>query len=277
MDFTEAAPAKINLALHVRRRRADGYHDLDTLFAFTAFGDTLAGEAADGLSLTVEGPFAAGLGGNDDLVAGAARALAAAAGCSANARLHLTKRIPVAAGLGGGSADAAAALRLLNRIWGLGWPDDRLVAVARTVGADVAACITSRTSRGTGRGDTLQPWPGDWDGMAVLLVNVGSAVPTGPVFAGWDGVDRGGIDPAMPLVALRNDLTKPAIACAPTIATCLDALTEAGGATLVRMSGSGATCFALYDGPPARDAAAARLGLRGWWMAPTHLRWDYRD
>ena len=139
--LTEAAPAKLNLALHVRRRRADGYHDLETIFAFTGFGDTLTAGAAAGLSLTIEGEFGAAVGAGDNLVLRAARALAEAGGVGAGAALHLIKRIPVAAGLGGGSADAAAALRLLNRLWRLDWPLDRLAALGAALGADVPACV----------------------------------------------------------------------------------------------------------------------------------------
>ena len=153
----EPAPAKVNLALHLRRRRDDGYHDLETLFAFTDFGDTLAVADGDGLTLTVIGPFADAVGDGDNLVLRAARALAGAAGCPAVAALTLDKRIPVAAGLGGGSADAAAALRLLNRFWRLDWPLGRLAAVADPLGADVPACVFSRTMAGTGRGDALSP------------------------------------------------------------------------------------------------------------------------
>ncbi len=269
--LTEHAPAKLNLALHVRRRRADGYHDIESVFAFTGFGDTLTGEAADALTLTVEGEFADAAGqGGDNLVLRAARALADAAGVKANARLHLVKRIPVAAGLGGGSADAAAALRLLNRLWGLDWSHARLAEIAAGLGADVPACVTSRTALGSGRGDALAPWPQDLAGTPVLLVNPRVAVPTPPVFAGWDGVDRGGIVPGAALANLRNDLTDSALAIAPVIADCLAALTTTEGATLVRMSGSGATCFALYATADERDAAARTLPAP-WWTTATSL------
>ena len=187
----EAARAKVNLALHVRRRRADGYHDLETLFAFTAFGDTLQVRSGAGLSLSVDGPFAAAVGEGDNLVLRAARALAAAAGVPADAALTLDKHIPVAAGLGGGSADAAAALRLLNRFWSLDWPLDRLAAIGATLGADVPACVFERTLAGTGKGDALARVDLGLAGTPVLLVNPRVAVPTGPVFAGWDRVDRG--------------------------------------------------------------------------------------
>ena len=274
--ISEHAPAKINLALHLRRRRADGYHDLESIFAFTAFGDTLTGQAADGLSLTLSGPTAAAADvGDHNLVLRAARALAAAAGVQHGARLHLEKHIPVAAGLGGGSADAAAALRLLSRLWGLDWPLARLAALAGPLGADVPVCVFSQTLLGTGKGDALTDWPHAVAGTPVLLVNPRVAVATGPVFAGWDGHDRGGIDPALPLTALRNDMTAAAIALQPVIADVLAALEEGGEASLVRMSGSGATCLALYRDEGARDRAAAALAGTGtdtgWWLCPTSI------
>ncbi len=268
----EHAPAKVNLALHLRRRRPDGFHDLETVFAFTRFGDTLSVATADGLSLTVTGPFAtaAGMGG-DNLVLRAARALADAAGIEAKASLTLDKHIPVAAGLGGGSADAGAALRLLNRFWGLGWPESRLLTIGNTLGSDVPACVASRTCFGSGRGETLAPWPDSLAGKPVLLVNPGVAVATGPVFAGWDGVDHGPIESGASLSALRNDMTAAALGIAPEIGNVLDSLAAADGANLVRMSGSGATCLALFPSDSARDLAAAALLARGWWQARTHL------
>jgi 4-diphosphocytidyl-2-C-methyl-D-erythritol kinase len=273
MAFHEDAPAKLNLALHVRARRPDGYHELETLFAFTDFGDSLTAAPAEGLSLTVTGPYAAAAGtGDDNLVIRAAAALAAGAGVPANAALTLDKRIPVAAGLGGGSADAAAALRLLNRMWRIDWPESWLESLAVTLGADVPACVRSRPSLGRGRGERLYDWPSDLGGTPLLLVNPRVAVPTGPVFAAWDGMDHGRLDPDRPLDRLRNDLTAPAIAIAPVIAEVLAALENAGNARLIRMSGSGATCFALYDSPSARDDAAAALAPRNWWLAPTSLR-----
>lgn len=269
----EHAPAKLNLALHLRRRRADGYHDLETVFAFTEFGDTLTAAPGDTLSLSVSGPFAGPAGqGPDNLVLRAGHALAAAAGVAATAALHLDKRIPVAAGLGGGSADAAAALRLLNRFWGLDWPLARLLVLADGLGSDVPACIASHAAFGSGRGQQLASWPHDLAGTPVLLVNPGVAVATGPVFAGWDTVDHGPIAADAPLAALRNDMTAAAIAIAPVIGEVLLALAAAGGASLVRMSGSGATCLALYPDCHARDVAAAALAGRGWWLEPTRLR-----
>ena len=269
---SEFAAAKINLALHLLRRRGDGYHDLETVFAFANFGDTLTAAPADALSLTITGPFSDAAGaGDDNLVLRAARALAYAAGVRSGAALALEKHIPVAAGLGGGSADAAAALRLLSRLWGLDWPLRRLTALAAVLGSDVPACVASRTCFGSGRGEALAPWPDSVAGTPLLLVNPGVAVPTGPVFAGWDGIDRGGIAPGADLAALRNDMTDAAVGLAPVIADVLGAL-AATDPLLARMSGSGATCLALYADTAARDRAAAMVDPRGWWQAATTIR-----
>lgn len=269
---TEFAPAKVNLALHLRRQRPDGYHDLETIFAFTKFGDMLTGAPADALSLRVTGPFAALAGvGDDNLVLRAARALGQAAGVRTGAALVLDKHVPVAAGLGGGSADAAAALRLLARLWGLDWPAARLEVLAAGLGADVPACVQSRTVFGSGRGDALAPWPDGLAGTPILLVNPGVAVPTGPVFAGWDRQDRGGITAGMSLPTLRNDMTAAALEIAPVIGAVLATL-DATRPVLARMSGSGATCLALYADADARDVAAAAIAPHGWWQVATVLR-----
>lgn len=274
--LTEHAPAKINLALHLRRRRPDGYHELESIFAFTDFGDTLHASPAGGLHISISGPNAGAVGPDvDNLVLRAARALAAAAGVAPDAAVTLKKRIPVAAGLGGGSADAAAALRLLNRLWGLHWSLERLAALAEPLGADVPVCVFSKTRFGTGKGEALSPWSNDPAGTPVLLVNPRVAVATGPVFAGWDQRDLGPIDPALPLSTLRNDMTAAAVALQPVIADVLAALERGGEASLVRMSGSGATCLALYPDLAARDRAAVAFaeapGSRGWWVCPTHI------
>lgn len=268
--FNETAYAKINLALHVRARREDGYHQLETVFAFADDGDRLSGTLADGLSLTVAGPNAQGLENEaDNLVLRAARGLQDATGETRGAALHLDKVLPVAAGLGGGSADAAAALRLLARLWGIAGDDPAIGAVARTLGADVPACIASQTCVGSGRGDDLDPFfdPG-LPGTPLLLVNPGIPLATGPVFSGWDRIDRGALDPA-DWRNSRNDLTAPAVALVPQIATLLDQLAARPGATFVRMSGSGATCFALFESLEARDAAARQFPL---WHMSTVLR-----
>ena len=273
--LTEFAPAKLNLALHVRARNPDGYHDLESIFAFVDFGDTLHLTPAGALSLTIDGPFAAALVDDDNLVLRAARALADAAGKPAVGALRLEKRIPVAAGLGGGSADAAAALRLLARSWQLDSPLARLPEIASELGADVPACLHGSLQFGTGRGDQLTPMQRhDLAGTPVLLVNPRVAVATGPVFRGWDGIDRGALDPAAPLAVLRNDLAAPAIALAPVIATVIAALEQQPGVTLVRMSGSGATVFALFESDATRNGAVQQLSAQhpDWWLTGTALR-----
>jgi 4-diphosphocytidyl-2-C-methyl-D-erythritol kinase len=267
--------AKLNLALHVRRRRDDGYHDLETIFAFTDLGDALSVEPAAELNLRLEGAFARAVPpGGDNLVLRAARALDAAAGEAARgAAITLDKRLPIAAGLGGGSADAAATLRLLNRLWGLDWPLDRLAQIGADLGADVAACVHSRTMRGEGRGETLLPIDDSGlAGTAVLLVNPRVAVPTPAVFARWDGEDRGGLgtgDPVAAAAAGRNDLEPAALGLAPVIGTVLEALAQ-----WVRMSGSGATCFALLanDHAAAAGTEAIAAAHPDWWVAATRLR-----
>lgn len=263
---TETAYAKINLALHVRARRADGYHELETLFAFAENGDRLSGQLADEFSLTISGPQASALtAGEDNLVLRAARGLKAAAGTQKGASLHLEKNLPVASGLGGGSADAAAALRLLARLWGIDPDAPMIMEVARSLGADVPACVLSETCFGRGRGDALSPFRDPaLPGTPLLLANPGIALETGPVFAGWDQRDRGALDPA-DWRRGRNDLTPAAIALVPEIAELIALLEAQPGANFVRMSGSGATCFALFDNLEARDAAARRIPV--WHMA----------
>lgn len=283
--LTETAYAKVNLALHVRRRRADGYHEIESLFAFARDGDVLtAQDALPGvIALTIDGPFAAGLdSGEGNLVVKAGRALGAWTGSGRTggrgAYLHLTKHLPVASGIGGGSADAAAALRLLVQLWGLDIPAGDLVAIALSLGSDVPACVHSLTQRVGGRGETLEAAaPAGIEGLPMLLVNPGVPVSTGPVFAGWDGVDRGPLEASdLPgIIAYgRNDLQAPAIAIAPVIAEVLGALEICEGVKLGRMSGSGATCFALFDdaGACAFAASALRAAQPGWWVMETEIR-----
>ena len=268
----ETAYAKLNLALHVRRRRADGYHELETLFAFVDDGDLLTVAPADGFSLTITGPFGEGLtAGDDNLVLRAARMLAGREGITSGAAFTLDKRLPVAAGIGGGSADAAAALRLVANLWGLNIEETH--EIAADLGADVPACIASRTCFGAGVGDRLEPVDGaQLAGVPVLLVNPRGECLTGPVFKAWDGVDRGPLAVA-DWMAGRNDLEAPAVALHPQIAEVL-AYLDGQGARLVRMSGSGATCFALFDQANGRDAAAARArhDHPAWWYLAGQLR-----
>lgn len=273
--IVESAPAKINLALHVRARRADGYHEIETLFAFLRHGDTLRLQPGS-LSIALAGPFAAGLSGEgDNLVLRAARAFAAAFNVPATGRFTLDKRLPVASGVGGGSADAAAALRALARRHGIAIDAPELFACAATLGSDVPACLLGRSATGAGRGERLVPVDG-LTGTPVLLVNPGVAVSTAAVFRAWDGIDRGALtetgDVLDRALAGRNDLEPPARALAPAIDDVL-AVLGATGATLVRMSGSGATCFALYAETAAcvRAAGHVRGARPDWWCLESAL------
>jgi 4-diphosphocytidyl-2-C-methyl-D-erythritol kinase len=264
----EIAPAKLNLALHVRGKLPDGRHSIETVFAFCTDGDRLAGEAAEELSLQVTGPFGSELAGEgDNLVLKAARALREATSVRRGAVLVLDKRLPVASGIGGGSADAAAALRLLTSLWQI--DPKRAEEVAPTLGSDVPACLLSFPVRGVGAGDQLTPiaLPGA-SGTPVLLVNPRVPLSTAEVFAAWDGEDPG---PLGDWRDGRNDLERPAIALVPQIGAVLGWLSAQRGASFVRMSGSGATCFALFDDEQARDAAAEAVP-REWWRLATFLR-----
>lgn len=277
----ETGWAKINLALHIRARRPDGYHEIETLFAFVDGGDAIEAEEAEADRLVIDGAFAAGLStGADNLVLGMLALLRQRYGAARVPPLavRLTKRLPVAAGIGGGSADAAAMARLVQRAFLPEVGEPALTRLAGTLGADVAACVASATCLGTGIGEQLCALPElRLGGTPVLLVNPGEPVATGPVFAAWDGVDRGplftGADLRAQLFASRNDLQRPAIAQCPAI---VDVLTELGALKpwLARMSGSGATCFALFDAPAERDAAAAILAQRypHWWQMAGALR-----
>ena len=277
------APAKLNLYLHVTGRRADGYHELDSLVTFVALADTLEIAPADSLALSVSGPFADALDGGDNLAARAAAALAERLGRPADVRIALQKRVPVAAGLGGGSADAAAVLRGLARLWRLG-PEHAvdLREVALGLGADVPVCLDSRAAYMAGIGEALSA-PPPLPPCGVLLVNPGVPVPTGAVFAARRGpfsaTDRFCETPAdaAALASLlrtrHNDLEPPARAQVPTIDRVLARIAAAPGCLLARMTGSGGTCFGLFgDETAAADAAGAIARERpGWWVHPTCL------
>lgn len=274
--IVECAPAKINLALHVRRKRPDGYHELETLFAFLQHGDTITLQRADEARFGVTGPFAAALAGEgDNLVLRAVSLFSARFGDPGPLDIVLDKHLPVASGIGGGSADAAATLRALARLTGIETDDPALFTIAEALGADVPACLLGRSAVGTGKGEQLDPVAGLVD-TPVLLVNPGVAVSTGPVFRAWDGEDRGGIGPGDLLaraMAGRNDLEMPACALAPVIGDVVALLQAQPGVMLARMSGSGGTCFALFETVAARQAAAAAIHLAqpGWWCLESAL------
>jgi 4-diphosphocytidyl-2-C-methyl-D-erythritol kinase len=268
------AHAKVNLWLKVVGRRGDGYHLLDSLVAFVDLADRLAVRPADRLSLELDGPLAGALAGEaDNLVLKAARLLADRAGVAPRAAIHLAKHVPVAAGLGGGSADAAAALLELVDLWRVAMPEEELFDLAATLGADVPMCLAGRTAFVSGIGEHLQPAP-PLPACAILLVNHGATLPTRDVFA----ARRAPFSHARPLarpwrtlgefvanLAERgNDLTEAAVALAPGIAQVLEVLGRSEGVRHAAMSGSGATCYALYDSlEPARRAASA-LPI-AWW------------
>jgi 4-diphosphocytidyl-2-C-methyl-D-erythritol kinase len=270
VHLSETAWAKINLALHVRRRREDGYHEIETLFAFVDAGDRLTARSAPRDELRVVGEFADQLTdpfGN--IVAKALAALPRPDGLG----ITLEKNLPVAAGLGGGSADAGAVFRLVREAHGL--PEDWRERAAR-LGADVPACVESVACIGRGTGTELGPVENDLAGTAVLLVNPRVALPTGPVYAAWDGMDRGGLPegPASRIASEgRNDLEAPAFGLCPEVAKVLAELRDSE-ADLARMSGSGASCFALFRRHDVMRKAAEKLALRRpeWWQLSGNLR-----
>jgi len=282
-SVTADAPAKINLFLHVTGRRADGYHELDSLIAFAAVSDRISAAPAAALSLAIVGPFAAGLtAGDDNLVLRAARRLADHAGVGAGAAITLEKNLPVASGIGGGSADAAAALRVLDRLWGVGADAAALSRLGLELGADVPVCLYGRTARVTGIGERIAPAPALPE-LGLLLVNPGVAVPTPAVFAARRGpfsapaAPPGGFADAAGLAAAlretRNDLTEAALSVAPGIGPVLEAIAASDGCLLARLSGSGATCFGLYADAAGAAAAARALAARHarWWVAATRF------
>ena len=266
----ETAYAKLNLALHVRRRRDDGYHELETLFAFVDAGDRLTVRASARDELRAVGEFAPQLTdpfGN--IVAKALHALPHGPGWA----VTLEKNLPVAAGLGGGSADAGALFRLVEAQFGL--PDDWPERAAK-LGADVPACVRSVTCIGRGTGTDLTEITSDLAGTPVLLVNPRIPLATAPVFEGWDRVDRGhllqGSVREMALAG-RNDLEPSAIALCPAIGPILTALRNTSP-VLARMSGSGATCFALFETPAQLSTALAgiKAAYPSWWTMAGNLR-----
>ena len=287
---TEIARAKVNLFLHVRGRMPDGYHVLESLAVFPEIGDFLEAEPAAGISLSIDGPFAAGLGtGEDNLVVAAARALSDRTGGAPGAALRLVKNLPLASGIGGGSADAGAAPRALARLWP-GAPGRAPGEIAFALGADAPVCLGSRPAMMGGAGERLDPAP-DLPGFWMVLVNPGQPLSTAEVFGGLVRRDN----PAGPppprgfsdfghmvswLTLQRNDLEPPARRLRPVIGKVLSALGWDGDCALARMSGSGATCFGLYEAETAALAAADRLRRAepGWWVAAAPVNaWEGGD
>jgi len=286
------APAKVNLTLRVLGRRADGYHELDSFVAFAGVGDELSLIPSEPGGLQLSGPFAEGLStGPDNLVLKAERVLREEIAGLRSGSFHLVKRLPVASGIGGGSADAAAALRLLARLNDLPLSHPALLAAAGRIGADVPVCLEARARIMRGIGEQLGPVL-RLPRLFALLVNPGVAVETAPVFralglqpgqgraGGTEAADADKPAPATSaalisaLAASGNDLEAPARAVAPVIGEVLSTLSALPGCRLARMSGSGATCFALFDDCRASAEAAKLLAhdRPDWWVKPTVLR-----
>jgi 4-diphosphocytidyl-2-C-methyl-D-erythritol kinase len=281
----EAAPAKINLYLHVVGRRADGFHLLDSLVVFAEIADRVEVSPAADLTLTIDGRFAeslADLPAEANIAMRAARALAGAFAVAQGAAIRLTKNLPVAAGIGGGSADAAAVLRALDRLWSLKASDRRLVDLAATLGADVPACLAGRPSFVGGIGEVVQPAP-RLPSLGLVLANPGIALSTAEVFTRRRGAfsmpgrfsepPRDVRDLAEILAARRNDLTATAARLAPAVAEIEAALASSPGCLLARMSGSGPACFGLYADEGAAGRARAWLAERApsWWTVATAI------
>ncbi len=286
--LVERAPAKINLTLHITARRPDGWHELESLVAFTRSGDTLTLAPGSSLGLTMDGPTATATGPIDDnLVCRVARALASRVPDLQVGHFHLTKRLPVAAGIGGGSSDAAAALRLLARLNGLAADDPRLTAAAAENGADIPVCLGATARMMSGVGDRLGP-PIKLPPLPALVVNPGVPLETKAVFrrmelpAGWRNhasahpVLGAGEAPDAFFAALRrgrNDMEDAACVLAPVVSDVLAVLSAAPGCRLARMSGSGATCFALFA--DCRQAGRAKKAITRvhpeWWVKSTIL------
>lgn len=276
------APAKLNLFLHIVGRRDDGYHLLESLFAFTRAGDVVTVSAAPELSFDMSGPFgpvlqALGGGGEGNLIVKAAKLLAARAGLEPNVAISLEKNLPVAAGIGGGSADAAAALLALNAFWKLDLSVAELEPLALELGADVPACLYKAPLYVEGIGERLTPVKLGWK-KGVLLVNPRVEVPTPDVFRAFHQ-NGGAFDTPLEDAAgmcgdfaalcqeTHNALEAPASAICPAVGLVLEVLESQEGPELVRMSGSGATCFALFNTEAAAKAAEGRINAAysNWW------------
>jgi 4-diphosphocytidyl-2-C-methyl-D-erythritol kinase len=284
--FSEPAPAKVNLTLRILGKRADGYHDLESLVVFAGLGDQVRLTLDAALGLDVDGPTAAAAGEVDDnLVLRAVRELLGRTDGLRCGRFALTKHIPVAAGLGGGSSDAAAALRLIMRVNGVARDSARVMDAARATGADVPVCLDPRPRIMRGIGDALSA-PLDLPPLPAVLVNPGVPVPTRDVFGklGLSPGETRGVATEIRagqlksrdallayLAAQPNDLEAPAIAIQPVIVEVLAAIAGQPDCLLSRMSGSGATCFGLFASEDAATAAAQALAPSHpkWWVAPT--------
>lgn len=268
--ITEFAPAKINLSLRVGRAREDGYHPLDSLVTFADWGDTITVRDEIALMMSMSGEASEDLiEEENNLVLRAARALQDHAGIDKGAMIHLHKEIPVAAGLGGGSADAAATLRALNQLWELDLELDELARIGLSIGADVPACVYSRPLRMRGIGEWIELID-NFPAFNAVLINPGVRVSTGKVFEAFDETQPAELKEAKGrgpnvldwLSREPNSLERPAMRVQPKIKKALQWLDRQDGVDLVRMSGSGASCFAIFeDDADAEKAADAYEGF----------------
>ena len=268
--ITIVAPAKINLFLRICGKTDDGYHLLDSAIVFTHFGDHLTIEPAHDDQLAIIGEFASGLTNADDnLVMTALNGFRAAGGVIGGLSITLEKNIPVGAGLGGGSADAAAFLRAVNALSSMPLGKDALYHLAASLGADVPVCLAGGCQRIAGIGETMTPIDLDFAG-AILLANPRIPLSTKEVFTRFTGPTSGfagsvsNLD-AAGMVGLGNDLTATAVELAPAINSFLDRLARSKGAIATAMSGSGASCFALFDHIDNAEIAAATFENTGYW------------
>ena len=283
-ENTYLAPIKLNLYLHITARRDSGYHEVDTLIAFTDYGDAVRVEPSDKLEMAVDGPFSSDLPEvqTDNLVLRALDRMRKEFNITAGAKVTLVKNIPIAAGVGGGSSDAATAMLAAAKMWEM--PESALptmMKIGAKVGADIPACLFRRPCFASGFGQVLKAAP-EVAEMGVLLVNPGIKVSTPAVFERR----RGGFSPFMadPSANLKsgssligflrgreNDLTDAALSLCPPIQDILWAFEDIKGCRLARMSGSGATCFGLFDTMAAAEAALDRFNNPNWWARAANL------
>jgi len=281
---TVHAPAKINLYLSITGRRADGFHIVDSLVGFTTLGDVLTVRADEPLDVVSDGPFADRMPpAEKNLVYQAVRLLAQSAGVDARGHISITKNLPVAAGIGGGSTDAAATMKAMAALWGIAEGSVDMYKLGLTLGSDVPACLLAKTTYAGGIGEELAPAP-KLPKSGILLVNPGVALVTASVFqarrGGFIPSDRFDKPPknaaalAAVLAERDNGLTDAAIRLCPVIRNVLAALESTPGCHLARMTGSGATCFGIFDDLAAAEAAAPTIVQDGWWVAATELDTD---
>lgn len=286
-EITLRAPAKVNLYLHITGKREDGYHLVDSLVSFTDFGDQVTVSEADELTLTASGHYADGMPMDDsNLVLRMARSLQEEAGITKGAKIHIDKEIPVSAGVGGGSTDAAAAANALVKLWGVDIPLQRLCEIGFKLGVDMPVCLNRKTVFVDGLGEQMtaaEPIPEN----GLLLVNPRVTLSTPSVFARR----KGGFSPTDDFIGTRakdakhlaklladreNDLTDPASALVPVVREVIREIGNLDGCLLSRMSGSGATCWGLFETEAAAAAAMEQLKSRqpDWWMRVSHLTSD---